>query len=140
VAALRHAEQTQVFQETERLRWREQFERDVTAALPGSAVIGADAERLWNTVLLLLPHGENTRWLARLDQRGFEVSTGSACATGHAGPSHVLAALGYRPDEARRVVRLSAGWTTTPADWEALRAALVAVAEEVKPAAAVVSG
>jgi cysteine desulfurase len=140
VAALRHAEQTQVFQETERLRWREQFERDVTASLPGSAVIGAEAERLWNTVLLLLPHGENTRWLARLDQRGFEVSTGSACATGHAGPSHVLAALGYRPDEARRVVRLSAGWATTPEDWEALRAALVAVAEEVKPATAVVSG
>ena len=139
VAALVEAEQTKVFQETARLQWRERFERDVTQQLPGVTVIGRTAERLWNTVSLVLPHGENTRWVARLDQRGFEVSTGSACASGREGPSHVLAAMGVAPELARRVIRISAGWETGVDDWEGLRAALIAVAPEVRPAADVVS-
>ncbi|HEY0944224.1 MAG TPA: aminotransferase class V-fold PLP-dependent enzyme [Opitutaceae bacterium] len=138
VAALAEAEQKKVFLETERLRLREGFEREVRALAPGVQIVGAGAERLWNTVSLVMPHGENQRWVARLDKRGVEVSTGSACATGKEGPSHVLAALGYTPDEARRVLRVSAGWETTPQDWAALLAALEAVKEEVRPAEAVI--
>ena len=66
-------------------------------------------------------------------ERGFSVSTGSACATGKEGPSHVLAALGIPPEEARRVIRISSGWDTTDADWHALREAIVAVAAEIVP-------
>lgn len=139
VAALRDAEQTKVLHEVERVRWREEFEQALRAALPGVRVVGTGAERLWNTSCLLLPHGENHRWLARLDRRGCEVSAGSACATGKKAPSHVLAALGFSGEEARRVIRASAGWDTTPADWATLREALVAVAPEVKPPDAVVS-
>jgi len=138
VAALVEAETKKVLLETERLRWRETFERALPAALPGVRVVGAGAERLWNTVSLLLPHGENTRWVARLDQRGFQVSTGSACATGKAGPSHVLAAMGYSPEEARRVIRASAGWETAEADWPKLVQALAEVSAEVKPTEAVI--
>jgi cysteine desulfurase len=143
LAALTEAETKKVLFETERLRWRENFERAVLA-LPSLgqsggegvvAVVAAGAERLWNTAALLLPHGENHRWVARLDARGFQVSTGSACATAKEGPSHVLAAMGLAPEEARRVVRVSAGWDTTEADWAALAAAFVAVAPEVLPAA-----
>jgi cysteine desulfurase len=36
----------------------------------------------------------------------------------------VLAAMGLAPEEARRVVRISAGWETTEADWKALAAAI----------------
>lgn len=139
VAALRDAEQTKVLHEDERLRWREQFERDLLTSIPGVRVVAAEVERLWNTVSLLLPHGENTRWVARLDQRGFAVSTGSACATGKEGPSHVLAAMGLSPEEAKRVIRISAGWDTTQENWTALRDALVAVSTEVRPANNVIS-
>jgi len=144
VAALGEAEQKKVLLETERLRWRDDFERAASVAAPGARVIGgsrtaegrppggAVADRLWNTVALLMPFGENTRWVARLDKRGFQVSTGSACATGKEGPSHVLTAMGYAPEEARRVVRVSAGWETTEADWRALAAALGEVAAELK--------
>jgi cysteine desulfurase len=138
VAALAEAETKKVLLETERLRWREAFERALPAALPGVRVVGAGAERLWNTVSLILPHGENTRWVARLDQRGFQVSTGSACATAKEGPSHVLAAMGSSPEEARRVIRASAGWETAETDWPKLAQALAEVSVEVKPTEAVI--
>jgi cysteine desulfurase len=138
VAALIEAETKKVLLETERLRWRETFERAALAALPGVRVVGAGAERLWNTVSLILPHGENTRWVARLDKRGFQVSTGSACATAKEGPSHVLAAMGCSPEEARRVIRASAGWETAETDWPKLAQALVEVSAEVKPTEAVI--
>jgi len=93
-AALTEAEQNKVWQESERLRWRGQFEQAIRAALPSAVVVGEGAERLWNTVSLRMPHTENLRWVTRLDKLGFQVSTGSACATGKAGPSPVLAAMG----------------------------------------------
>ncbi len=133
--ALADAEQRKVFLETDRLRVREQFEREVAARVSGIRIVGAGAERLWNTVSLILPHGENTRWVAALDKRGFQVSTGSACATGKTGPSHVLAALGVAPEDARRVVRISAGWDTAADDWAALAEAFVAVEAELRASA-----
>lgn len=130
-AALVECEQKHVMWESQRLAWRERFERELVAALPGARIVSADTERLWNTVFAILPHGEHARWIARLDKRDVQVSTGAACATGKDGPSHVLAALGVAPEEARRALRISAGWTTTEADWSALLAALRAVATEL---------
>ncbi|MDR1283010.1 MAG: aminotransferase class V-fold PLP-dependent enzyme, partial [Opitutaceae bacterium] len=131
VAALADAEQQKVFLESDRLRLRDTAERALLAAVPGARIIAAGADRLWNTILLLLPFGENTRWVTRLDKRDVQVSTGSACATGKTGPSHVLTALGLTPDEARRSLRISSGWETTEADWQTLAAALAEVAAEL---------
>ena len=132
-AALVECEQRQVIWESQREAWRSTFERGLVAALPGTRIIAADTDagRLWNTVFAVMPHGEHGRWIARLDKRDMQVSTGAACATGKEGPSHVLAALGVDPAEARRAVRISAGWATTEADWAALLEAMRAVAEEL---------
>ncbi len=138
VAELVEIETKKVLLEAERLRWRGEFERAVQASLPGAEVVGAGAERLWNTVSIILPDGDNTRWVARLDKRGFQVSTGSACATAKDGPSHVLAAMRFSPERARRVIRISAGWETMEADWHKLAQALVEVSAEVAPPEAVV--
>jgi cysteine desulfurase len=138
VAAFADVERTKTFLEEDRLRLRNDFERAVIAAIPGARILAAKAERLWNTVSLLLPHVENTRWVAKLDKRGFQVSTGSACAAGKQGPSHVLAALGISADEAFRVIRISSGWETTEADWQALLVALADVATELIPPANVI--
>lgn len=124
---LAEAEQKKVFLETERLAWRLEFERALLAAMPGTVIVAKEAERLWNTVSVIFPHGENHRWVTKLDKLGFQVSTGSACATGKEGPSHVLSAMGYTADQAKRVLRISSGWETTRADWQALAAALVEV-------------
>ncbi len=142
VAALVEAEQRKVFLETDRQLLRTTFEQAVMVAVPGVEIVAAGAERLWNTISLIMPHTENHRWVAQLDRRGFEVSTGSACATGKDGPSHVLAALGVSPDRARRVIRVSAGWDTTVEDWTALATAFREVDADLRATAnpAVVSG
>jgi cysteine desulfurase len=101
--------------------WRDNFERQLLHALPGTTIIGASSPRLWNTVSALMPDGDRKhQWVVRLDKAGFAVSTGSACTTGKEEPSHVLGAMGLKAAQAVRAVRFSAGWETTEADWGAL--------------------
>jgi len=101
--------------------WRDNFERELLRTLPGTTILGTNAPRLWNTVSALMPDGDRKHeWVMRLDKAGFAVSTGSACTTGKEEPSHVLAAMGIKGEKAVRVVRFSAGWETTEADWDAL--------------------
>lgn len=130
-AALGECERRHVIWESQRQGWREAFERALASALPGTRILAADTDRLWNTVFAIMPRGDHARWIAKLDKRNVQVSTGAACTTGKDGPSHVLAALGVTPEDARRALRFSAGWSTTEADWTALLAALREVATEL---------
>ncbi|MFP6887677.1 MAG: aminotransferase class V-fold PLP-dependent enzyme, partial [Opitutales bacterium] len=113
---------------------RDAFEETLLEALPGLRVLGKDANRLWNSTALLMPVHENLRWVGKLEKLGHEVSTGSACATGKEGPSHVAAALGLSPEEARRIVRVSGSRETLPEDWVALAEAFRAAFSELQAA------
>lgn len=104
---------------------RDKFIKQLLRDLPNVKVIGGQAKRLWNTVMLVLPEFENTRWVRLLEKRRFFISSGSACSTGVQGPSKVLAAMGLAPEEMRRAVRVSSGWSTSVADWEQLAMAMV---------------
>ncbi|HKC01497.1 MAG TPA: cysteine desulfurase NifS, partial [Terriglobales bacterium] len=48
--------------------------------------------------------------------KGLAVSTGAACSSGAIEPSHVLTAMGLRPDRARASIRFSLGKQNTPDD------------------------
>jgi cysteine desulfurase len=61
--------------------------------------------------------------LVRLDGMGFAVSAGSACSSGSLKPSRVLAAFGVDPEVAKRTIRVSMGWNTTPEELDAFAAA-----------------
>ena len=100
--------------------WKNEFLNILMNSVPGVKIVGNDTDRLWNTVSLILPQHDNTRWVIRLDKLGFAVSTGSACASGKEGPSHVLAAMKYSPDEMQRVVRISGGSDTSRKTWHEL--------------------
>jgi cysteine desulfurase len=65
--------------------------------------------------------------LMRLDALGFAVSAGSACASGSLKPSRVLAGFGIEPALAERTIRVSLGWSTTPADLDAFATAWEAI-------------
>ena len=111
--------------------WRDNFEREFLRAVPDAVIVGAKSPRLWNTVSALMPEGDKRHlWVVKLDKAGFAASTGSACTTGKEEPSHVLAAMGFKPAQAIRAVRFSAGWETTEADWDALAKVLVKVHAE----------
>jgi cysteine desulfurase len=112
---------------------RRAFELDLLAALPGVRVLGAEVERLWNTVSVIMPETPDCRrrWVVVMDKLGFAVSTGSACASGKEKPSHVLTAMGVPPEDAARALRFSAGWRTTRDDWRALLEGMSAAAREM---------
>ena len=123
-------------QKRRRLLWREAFERRFLEQLPGSELVGAGAERLWNTVSALMPEADcQQRWVVKLDKLGFAVSTGSACASGREEASHVLAAMGYGAGEAGRVLRFSSGWETAEQEWSSLLQGLIRVREAMAPVA-----
>ena len=112
--------------------WRENFERQLLATLPGTTIVGANQPRLWNTVSAIMPDGDRRhQWVVRLDKEGFAVSTGSACTTGKEEPSHVLSAMGYKSAQAVRSVRFSAGWENNESDWDALLKGLARVNAEM---------
>lgn len=118
--------------ETGTFEGRAGFLASLQEKLPRIKVIGSSAECLWNTVMLILPEFENTRWIRALERHGFCISSGSACSTGRQGPSTVLPAMGLEADVMRRVVRVSSGWTTTVNDWQALSEAFVQCYRELR--------
>lgn len=80
--------------------------------------------------------GLDGHWLVKeLARAGISASTGSACHSGKSEPSHVLVAMGLRPDLAAGSVRFTLGWATTV---EEVRYAILTVpqaAERVRSAA-----
>ena len=96
--------------------------------LPG----GAGAGRLPGNAHFSFPGCEGDSLLLLLDARGVEVSTGSACSSGVARPSHVLVAMGADEDRARGSLRFSLGHNSTAQDVDALLAALPGVVERAR--------
>ncbi|RBP37321.1 cysteine desulfurase [Roseimicrobium gellanilyticum] len=110
---------------------REAFEKQINLSIPGTKIVGQGTQRLWNTSMLILPRHDHRKWLARLSQQGFAVSTGSACSAGHDGASQVLQAIGATQEEMKRVLRISGGWETTEEEWSGLTAAMVRVRDSL---------
>lgn len=100
--------------------------------LPAARVVSGKAERLWNTLAILIPAADSRKLVAALDRAGIEASTGSACSSGAASAARVVAAiapsLGLAPGAPAGMVRFSAGPDTSAADWQA---AIHALAEAV---------
>ena len=67
--------------------------------------------------------------LIRLDALGFAVSAGSACSSGTLKRSRALEAFGIEEDLAARTIRISLGWTTTPAELDAFAEAWAELAK-----------
>ncbi|MFT5106162.1 MAG: cysteine desulfurase [Pseudoalteromonas tetraodonis] len=103
---------------------RDAFETTVQNFLPGTEIVEADSERLWNTSMLIMPMHKNLKWLTRLSARGISVSTGSACSAGKDNPSRVLLASGYDYQQMSRALRFSSGSDTTGQDWQNAATAL----------------
>lgn len=96
----------------------------VSRVVPGASFLGSAESRLPGHVHVLFPDASGETLLFLLDRAGVHVSTGSACQAGVAEPSHVVRALGYGEREARSVLRITLGRTSTARDVDALLAAL----------------
>jgi cysteine desulfurase len=100
---------------TQLLDLRELLEAGLTT-IPGLTIFAGQADRLPNTVQFGIPEIDGEMLLMKLDQKGFAVSSGSACASGGSSPSSVLIAMGVEAGLAKSAIRISLGLANTPAE------------------------
>lgn len=97
--------------EAQRLGFRDRLSRHGEVLQPGlqcSHIFAIAAPRISATAMLI-----------RMDAMGFAISVGSACSSGTLKQSRVLQGFGIDADLARRTLRVSIGWNTTPEDLDA---------------------
>jgi len=95
---------------------RDRLEQGILAQVDEAGVNGHSAPRTPNTTNIHFDGIEGEAIVIALDLKGLAVSTGAACSSGAIEPSHVLLAMGLRPDQARASIRFSLGKQTTAED------------------------
>jgi cysteine desulfurase len=96
---------------------RDQLERELRQ-IEATGTNGEGAPRVPNTTNIYFDHIEGEALVIALDLKGLAVSTGAACSSGAIEPSHVLTAMGLRPDRARASIRFSLGKQNTADDMD----------------------
>lgn len=94
---------------------RDQLERELLR-IEAAGLNGEGAPRVPNTTNIYFDGIEGEALVIALDLQGLAVSTGAACSSGAIEPSHVLTAMGLRPDRAKASIRFSLGKQNTQAD------------------------
>ena len=114
--AVKEAVDEQVQLEALHARLSERLVSGVREVVPDVKVSSEHAPRLANNVHFRFPGCLGDSLLFLLDVNGVSVSTGSACAAGVSGPSHVVLSLGANSDEAMGTMRITFGHNSSEAD------------------------
>jgi cysteine desulfurase len=93
---------------------RDRIQRTILENVEATGLNGEGAPRVPNTTNIYFDYIEGEALVIALDLKGLAVSTGAACSSGAIEPSHVLTAMGLRPDRARASIRFSLGKQNTP--------------------------
>lgn len=134
-AAARHAMATLSIEAARQTRLREDFEARL-ATIPGCTIHGRGAARLPNTTSLHIDGFSAERLLAWLERHEICASSGAACSSGGAEPSHVLRAMGVADEAALGAIRISIGSATGATELSRLADLLQAMAPTRAPHAA----
>jgi cysteine desulfurase len=94
---------------------RDRLERELLE-IEATGLNGEGASRVPNTTNIYFDGLEGEALVIALDLKGLAVSTGAACSSGAIEPSHVLIAMGLRPERARASIRFSLGKQSTTED------------------------
>ncbi len=97
---------------------RDRIERSILGGIEAAGVNGEGAPRVPNTTSIYFDYIDGEALVIALDLKGLAVSTGAACSSGAIEPSHVLIAMGLRPERARASIRFSLGKQNTAEDVE----------------------
>lgn len=95
---------------------RDRLEKGILAEVDEAGVNGGNTPRVPNTTNIHFDHIEGESMVIALDLKGLAVSTGAACSSGAIEPSHVLLAMGLKPERARSSIRFSLGKQTSEDD------------------------
>jgi cysteine desulfurase len=91
---------------------RDRLEQGILSVVDEAGVTGGGASRVPNTTNIHFDHIDGEAMVIAMDLKGLAVSTGAACSSGAMEPSHVLLAMGMRPNQARASIRFSLGKQT----------------------------
>ncbi|MDP9263873.1 MAG: cysteine desulfurase [Acidobacteriota bacterium] len=95
---------------------RDRIESTVLESVESTGVNGVGAPRVPTTTNIYFDFIEGEALVIALDLKGLAISTGAACSSGAIEPSHVLTAMGLRPERARASLRFSLGKQNTTED------------------------
>jgi len=95
---------------------RDTLEEGLLARIPDAVIHGRGTPRASHILNISVPGTDSESLLMALDLAGVAASAGSACQSGSVTPSHVLTAMGVRPELAVAAIRMSLGSLTTPED------------------------
>jgi len=109
---------------------------DELARLDGAHLNGHRTDRLPGNINLSFEGADSESLLLALDFQGVAASSGSACTSGSLEPSHVLTAIGLRPEIAAGTVRLTLGRWTTSQDVDDMLTIFPEVLRSLRPALA----
>ena len=100
---------------TERMRVLRDWLQDQLVQSANCIINGVEP-RLPHTLNVSFPGHDRQALVMALDLAGVECSTGSACTSGSSEPSHVLIAMGCKPEVIESSIRLSLSSLTTESD------------------------
>lgn len=95
---------------------RDRLVQDILQAIPDAQLTGHPTQRLPNNANFVFGGVEGESIVLDLDLLGIAASSGSACASGSADPSHVLLALGLPRELCHGSLRLTLGNDNSDAD------------------------
>jgi len=118
--------------ETERLtRLRDKLIKGVLE-IEDTYLNGHPTNRLPNNINFRFSYIEGEAVVLGLDSEGIAASSGSACSSISGEPSHVLLAIGLKPEEARGSLRISLGKYTAEEDIDYILEVLPKVVERLR--------
>lgn len=93
---------------------------NIEKRIPKSYLNGSRTQRLPNNINFNFSDVEGESVLLMLDAKGIAVSTGSACSSHSLKPSHVLTAIGLKPEESHGSIRITLSRENTKEEAEYL--------------------
>jgi len=113
-------------------RLRDRLIHFVTHNIEDVHLNGHPTKRLPNNCHVIIKTIEGESMLLKLDAKGIEVATGSACSSESIEPSHVLIATGVSPVDAHGSLRFTVGRSTTEDDIAFVEQHLPGIVKELR--------
>ncbi len=124
--------------ESQRLiKLRDELIKGVLKKISNVYLNGHPQKRLPNNANFWFKFVEGESIVIQLDLLGIAVSTGSACSSAKLEPSHILLAIGLKPEEAHGSLRLTLGRWTTEKDINFVLKVLPEVIEKLRKISAI---
>ena len=111
---------------------RDYLIKKILKEIPKAHLNGSRTKRSPNNANFSFSDVEGESLLLYLDAEGIACSTGSACSSGSLNPSHVLLAIGLKPEQAHGSLRVSLGKYTTKKELDIFIAKLKNILQKLR--------